>query len=92
MNLREKFECVTDLSQLGIRYPFLSKEIARLISHVISTSDTLTSHEIQLGIYEGKLECVKAFRERTNLTSLIECKRVCEKYFADNGLQFKQYS
>lgn len=88
MNLREKFNCVSELSSIGINYPFLAKEIANLITHVISSSDELTSHEIELGIHKGKLSCVKAYRDRTG-KDLITSKRICEKHFADHSLSFK---
>lgn len=49
---------------------------------------SLTMSEINLGLYQGKITCIKAYRNRTG-KSLFESKQEVEKYFRENGLTFK---
>lgn len=44
--------------------------------------------EIEIGLQEGKIPCIKAYKERANL-SLIDAKRVCEETFEKLGYKFK---
>ena len=49
---------------------------------------TLTSEEIEIGQYTGKIACVKLVRERTEM-SLIDAKQLVEKVFNNNYWKFK---
>src|SRR5688572_11592911 len=50
-------------------------------------SDKLTIDEIAIGTNHGKVECVKAYKNRTG-KSLIDSKNFVEQYFEQNGLSF----
>jgi ribosomal protein L7/L12 len=47
----------------------------------------VTYKEVQIGLYQGKLEAVKEYKNRTGYP-LLEAKRIVEKYFEDHNLKF----
>jgi len=51
----------------------------------------LTRSEILAGQNKGKLDAVKEYKNRTQL-SLIDSKHAIEQWFADNGLKYYQYT
>jgi ribosomal protein L7/L12 len=87
MNTQEKFNCIADLANLGIRYPTMSKNIEKLIEFVALNTHALTTDEVRLGLRSGKVECVKAYKNRTG-ASLIDAKHACEAYFSECGMEF----
>ena len=50
----------------------------------------LTPDEVKFGQTVGKIQLIKAYRERTGL-GLKECKDNCEAHFQREGLCFKGY-
>lgn len=52
-----------------------------------TNDDTLTDEELRVGQEDGKLKCVKLFKDRTG-RSLMESKVAVEKYFEENGYKF----
>lgn len=56
----------------------------------IKTDYCPTVNEITIGVEEGKVRMVKAYRDRQNC-SLLEAKNHCEEYFTKNNLTFKGY-
>lgn len=50
----------------------------------------LTHTEIDAGQLQGKLECLKLYKNRVGC-SLMDAKRTIEKFFTDNGLRFYQH-
>lgn len=52
--------------------------------------NTLTNEELRIGQENGKLECVKLFKERTGRT-LMDAKRTVEEYFSVNGYKFRSF-
>lgn len=49
----------------------------------------LSTEEIRIGLNQGKLACVKAYKDRTN-ESLLDSKHTVEKYFERNNMKFGQ--
>lgn len=54
------------------------------------SASVLTPEEVELGVNQGKIACIKAHRTRTNY-GLKDSKDACEAYFARNSLAFKGY-
>ncbi len=69
--------------------PRLEEDIAKLIAKLIAQlpDDRLTPNEIHIGMHEGKVNVVKAYRDRVGC-GLIEAKRFVEKYFSEYGYTF----
>lgn len=61
-----------------------------LFTDITSPFNQLTKEEIRLGVGDGKIACIKAYKERTS-TGLREAKETVEKYFTDNNLMFRQW-
>jgi ribosomal protein L7/L12 len=69
--------------------PSLKNKVAKMICDHL-TKQELTEHEVYLGQCKGKLNAVRAYRDRVGC-SLVEAKNFVEKYFSANGYSFKQY-
>ena len=79
----------------------LAAIIAAELGHgpVIGASEKSTSQilwtepnadEVYAGLHISKLEAVKRYKNRTQY-SILESKKLVEKYFTDNGLKFFGY-
>jgi len=90
MNTQEKFQCIVELANLATRFPTMSKNLEKLIEFVALNTHALTTDEVRLGLYSGKLECVKAYKNRTG-ASLMDSKHACEAYFAECGMEFSRH-
>lgn len=58
----------------------LKPTIDSLYSQFITGLDNLTEEEIQIGINDGKIVCIRAVRARTG-ASLVDTKNLCEHIF-----------
>jgi hypothetical protein len=82
-------EAIRKLLDVSDLVPHLRPKIAELImslckSHIV----ILNAEEVYAGTNNGKLDCVRLYKNRTGL-SLIESKRDCEQFFQDNKLLFR---
>jgi ribosomal protein L7/L12 len=68
--------------------PSLRHKVAKMICDHL-TSQELTEHEVYLGQTQGKLNVVRAYRDRVGC-GLIDAKNFVEKYFSENGYSFAQ--
>lgn len=64
--------------------------MASLFEDITNPFNQLTKEEIQLGVSDGKIACLKAYKERTQ-RGLKESKDAIEKYFTDNNLMFRHW-
>lgn len=95
MNVQRQLALLTEVEKLRNAYPeneskliILADNILKEISEFYSKNRVaLTQDEINIGITTGKLNCVRAHKERTGLT-LMESKRICEETFEKLGFKF----
>ena len=62
-----------------------------IVQNLLNNSSIgLTQEEINAGVWNGKLSCVKMYKERVG-KGLMDCKKDVETYFETNKLQFKKF-
>lgn len=82
------FQMIIDVAKLALKYPNYGDAFGNIIKDLANGDDmTPTPEECQIGITEGKLQMIKAYRTRTKL-GLYEAKTNCEKYFEKQGHSF----
>lgn len=91
MNSQEKLSRIIALAQVASDYPDMVNKMLDHIRDIVARTDFLTAHEQYLGEYHGKLQAVKAFKDRTGI-NLISSKETVENFFAKHGLKFYQGS
>lgn len=91
MTTQEKLDRIIALAFVARDYPDMASRMLDHIRDIVAGTDFITVNEQYLGEYEGKLQAVKAFKERTGM-SLIDSKKTVENFFAKHGLKFYQGS
>lgn len=91
MTTQEKLDRIIALAFVARDYPDMASRMLDYITDIVARTDLVTVHEQYLGENEGKLQAVKAFKERTGM-SLIDSKKTVENFFAKHGLKFYQGS
>lgn len=66
---------------------FYTNSFSHSVITEVGGHTALTQEEIEIGTTQGKLEVVKAFKNRTGC-SLIEAKNTVESFFTQNNLTF----
>lgn len=94
-NIFAKMETVAGLRELAISgtdEAHFCNELLRVYLDKLRTIfvyTNLTSDEVAQGINRGKLEAVKAFKNRTGV-SLLDAKQNVERFFEAHGYEFKK--
>lgn len=91
MNTKQKLERIKALCDLSLRFEDLELPLLKLTQAILKDSFDnfveVTCDEIQIGINDGILEAIKAYKKRTG-RSLIESKKELQTYFQNNNLKF----
>lgn len=68
----------------------VEKRLQAAFNTTVAEGNNPTYSEEDIGIKDGKIPMIKAYRERTG-AGLSEAKQICEKHFEKKGFQFKPY-
>lgn len=90
MNMKEKFERIVEICELGLKFNDLQDSCMLMIEQLIKNGPGLTNQEISLGVNIGKIAAIKAYKERT-YKSLTDSKFAVEEYFKNAGLRFNSH-
>ncbi len=83
---------IRDIANMIESYPKYEKHFLSILQEVLENDDVnrLTNTEVDMGEREGKIACIKMYKNRTGC-SLVDAKNFVEKYFHENDLQFFGY-
>lgn len=91
MNTKQKLERIKALCDVSSRFEDLELPLLKLIQTILKDDFDnfveVTCEEIQIGVNDGILEAIKAYKKRTG-RSLIESKKELQTYFQNNNLKF----
>lgn len=84
------FLLIKELCEIALNHPETESNIAVMISDLVLDKCQLSPYEIQAGITEGKIACIKQYKNRTQ-QSLTQCKVDVENFFKLHSLRFKNH-
>jgi len=90
MTVKEKFERIVEICELGLKFNDLQDSCMLLIGQLLQNGPSLTAQEIYLGVNVGKIAAIKAYKERT-YRSLTDSKFAVEEHFKNAGLRFNSH-
>lgn len=84
------FLLIKELCEIALNHPTTKSYIESMIKDLALDEYQLSPSEIQSGVTEGKIACIKKYKKRTQ-KSLTQCKVDVEHFFKLHNLRFKNH-